>query len=93
MTHRKPYKQNGIKNVLQEMRLALYHAGMKDCDYHISQRGVPYVHVVIDGQRYQFSYFGRGDFFRVFDKDQRRKDFATKEEVISYFITLNGGMK
>lgn len=76
-----------FKKILKEMCLSLTRAGF-DCAFHISHRGVPYVHVVVGGQRYQFTYFGRGRFFRIFDSVQNRNDRKNREDVIEFFKSL-----
>lgn len=82
---------NRIKNMLQDMRLVLVNDSNRfESDYHVSARGVPYVHVVVKGKRYQFTYFGKGKFFRIFDDQQNRKDIEKRNDVIQYFRDMAG---
>lgn len=82
---------NKIKNLLADMRLVLCNnANNFDSDFHISARGVPYVHVIVNGRRYQFTYFGKGKFFRIFDDKQNKTDIVKRNDVIQYFRDLAG---
>lgn len=80
-----------IKNMLMEMRLVLGNSiNQFETDYFISQRGVPCVWVIVGGERYQFTFFGRSQKFRVFLPDGSRKDIELRNDVINYFIQLKG---
>jgi hypothetical protein len=80
---------NKIKDLLSDMRLVLCNSFNRfESDYHISVRGVPYVHVIVNGKRYQFTYFGKGKFFRIFDDKQNKTDIVKRNDVLEYFRNL-----
>lgn len=84
-------KSRTIQNTLKGMRLVLCNgANGFQSDYHISSRGVPYVHVVVKGVRYQFTYMKTGGFFRIFDVESKVIDIKDRNGVISYFRRLGG---
>jgi hypothetical protein len=80
---------NKIKDLLSDMRLVLCNSyNHFESDYHISESGVPYVHVIVNGKRYQFTYFGKGKFFRIFDDKQNKTDIVKRNDVLEYFRNL-----
>lgn len=82
-------KGRQIKDMLQNMRLVLWDAKRpRDCDFHISQRGVPYVHITLYGKTYKFIYFGKTQIFRVFDENQNKRDFLKRNDVIEFFQAI-----
>lgn len=79
-----------IKIMLQEMSVELNsQPNNLESEFHISKSGVPYVHVIVKGKRYQFTYFGKSTFFRIFDYYQNPTNLKTRKEVITHFVTLN----
>ena len=74
-----------IKNKLMDLRLVLINNTNKfDADYHISARGVPYVHVMVNGKRYQIAFFGKSQKFRLFPPNDSadKVDFVDEGSLI-----------
>jgi len=85
------FKGRRIKELLMDLRLVLCNSHNHfEADYHISLKGVPYVHVMVNGKRYQFTFFGKSQKFRVFKPDQSRVDLTNRSDLIDYFITERG---
>ena len=80
------FKGNRIKELLMDLRLVLgNNHNHFEADYHISASGVPYVHVMVNGERYQFTFFGRTQKFRVFKPDQSKVDLVDRQDLLDYF--------
>ena len=78
-----------IRDRLQHMRLVLIRTSDRgNCDYHVSRRGVPYVHLYVNGVRHQFTFFGRSKKFRLFAPDQSHIDFYNWKEVIDFYVKM-----
>ncbi len=53
--------------------------------FHISARGVPYGHVWVGQRRYQFAYFAKGGFYRVFDDSENHADVYGDDGLVAHF--------
>lgn len=86
---RRSIKGAHIKDMLKDLRLVLCNtANGFESDYFESKRGVPCVWVIVNKRRYQFTFFGRTQIFRIFAADQSHVDVRTRNEVVEYFRSL-----
>lgn len=64
--------------------------------YETSQRGVPYVRVYVNDERYHICFFGKHQYFRVFHANHPNNphvDFPLEDEeaMFEYLIEMKGG--
>lgn len=81
-------KGEDIKQLLRDLETSLMMEGL-DATYFESMRKVPCVKVFIQGFRYQFTFFGKSQKFRLFFHDQTHIDLATRDEVVEFLTARN----